>query len=303
MFPDFEFHHLQGFIAVARAGNFTKAAEELGLSQSALSRSIQKLEIQIGQPLFDRQPRQVILTPAGETFFPKAKQILSLVEDAFREISEGENIGHIRLAAIPTIAPFFLPGLLTGFSSEYPEIKVSVTESTSESIVKGSKRGEFDAAIIALPYPIENLKSYPLFDEELFLVLPSGHVLGESEEISVQDLQEIPFVMLRKEHCLSDQVETFCQRESVHPISIERTSQLATVQELVSLEHGISIIPDMARNIDSSEKRIYRRFAEPRPQRTISLLINPDRFQSRALLSFLGYLKKTYSASALPDQK
>ncbi|MDF1814737.1 MAG: LysR family transcriptional regulator, partial [Verrucomicrobiales bacterium] len=219
MFPDLEFHHLHGFVAVARTGNFTKAAEELGLNQSSLSRSIQKLELQIGHPLFDRNPRQVTLTHVGQIFYRRALEILTLVENTFHEVCEAEEGGHIRLAAIPTIAPYFLPEILREFSTQFPKIKVSVTEEPSESIVKRCRQGEIDAAIIALPYAIENLDSIPLFEEELFLVLPAGHPLSTRAEISVQDIHDIPFVMLSAEHCLSDQIESFCRMESMQPIS------------------------------------------------------------------------------------
>ena len=292
MFPDFEFHNIQGFVAVARTGNFTKAAEELGLSQSALSRSIQKLESQIGKPLFDRHPRHVTLTDVGKVFFGRSVEILSLVEESFREICESKDVGHIRLAAIPTIAPYFLPSLLRDFTLAFPKIRISVLEQPSRTIIKKCRNGEIDAAIMALPFPIETLDAVPLFEEELFLVLPSEHPLGSRNEITLQEIRKIPFVMLSEEHCLSDQVETFCRTESMQPITVERTSQLTTVQELVSLEHGISIVPAMARKLDQSESRIYRSFVEPRPTRTIALVTNSDRYQSPALHTFAEYLRK-----------
>lgn len=291
MFPDFEFHHLKGFVAVARTGNFTRAAEELGLSQSALSRSVRKLELQVGKPLFERQPRKITLTPLGEIFYPRAIEILQLVEQTFHELSEANHGGHVRLAVIPTIAPYFLPRLLSDFAQQVPNIKISVLEETSEISIKKCEHGEVDIAILALPLEISTLESIELFSEELFLVLPANHPLGEKTEISVSELSEIPFVMLGDDHCLSDQVESFCQRQELQPISIERTSQLTTVQELVSLEHGISIVPNMARSMDQSSKRIYRSFVEPTPTRTIAAVTNPNRKRSQALDRFLEFLQ------------
>jgi LysR family hydrogen peroxide-inducible transcriptional activator len=102
-------HLLEQFVALARTKNFTRAAEELNLSQSALSRAIQKLEEQLGQPLFERKPREVVLTDHGELLLERAQHILKLMEDTFAELSEAGRRGRIRLGAIPTIAPYFCP--------------------------------------------------------------------------------------------------------------------------------------------------------------------------------------------------
>jgi len=104
---DLDFHALEQFVVLARTRNFTHAAEELHLSQSALSRSIQRLEEQFGQPLFERRPRDVALTPMGELLLERSKQILRLVDDAFAEISQASGQGRLRFGAIPTIAPYF----------------------------------------------------------------------------------------------------------------------------------------------------------------------------------------------------
>ncbi len=291
MFPDLEFHHIRAFLAVARTGNFTKAAGELGLSQSALSRSVQKLELQVGKPLFERHPRSVSLSAVGEIFYPRAVEILRLVEDSFREISEIGEGGQIRLGTIPTIAPYFLPQALRDFSTQSPDIKVAVFEGPSEMLIKKCALGEIDAAILALPFDVENFAVTELFTEELYLVMPSNHALARQNEIAISDVQDIPFVMLGEGHCLSDQVESFCQRQEVQPISIERTSQITTVQELVSLEHGVSIVPHMAKVMDQSDRRTYRSFAEPKPTRTIAVITNPKRHQSAALRGFVDFLE------------
>jgi LysR family hydrogen peroxide-inducible transcriptional activator len=80
-------------------------------------------------------------------------------------------------------------------------------------------------------------------------------------------------------------------RESIEPISVERTSQLATVQELVSLKHGISMVPKMAQRLDQSDRRVYRSFAGKKPTRTIALLSNPYRYQSRWVKAMMQHLK------------
>lgn len=289
---DLSLQLLDQFVVLARTKNFTRAAEELHLSQSALSRAIQKLEDQLGQPLFERKPREVVLTELGELLLQRAKHILQLMEDTFSELSEAGRRGRIRLGAIPTIAPYFLPSLLSSFAKKYPDIAVLVQEDTTENLIKRCHHGEIDLAILALPLVAKNLEVEALFEEELLLVVPVGHPLAASKTLPIDAVEGFPFVMLNEAHCLTDNIATFCRRKAVQPVTVERTSQLATVQELVSLNHGVSIVPDMARKIDTSEQRVYRSFTGEKPRRTVAMMWNSQRFQSKAVKALMEHLRK-----------
>ncbi|MCA1962615.1 MAG: LysR family transcriptional regulator [Prosthecobacter sp.] len=289
---DLSLQLLDQFVVLARTKNFTRAAEELHLSQSALSRAIQKLEDQLGQPLFERKPREVVLTELGELLLQRAKRILQLMDDTFSELSEAGRRGRIRLGAIPTIAPYFLPSLLSSFAKKYPDIAVIVQEDTTENLIKRCHHGEIDLAILALPLVAKNLEVESLFEEELLLVVPVGHPLAASKTLPIDAVEGFPFVMLNEAHCLTDNIATFCRRKAVQPVTVERTSQLATVQELVSLNHGVSIVPDMARKIDTSEQRVYRSFTGEKPRRTIAMMWNGQRYQSKAVKALMEHLRK-----------
>ena len=298
---DLEILALEQFVAVARTRNFTRAAAELNLSQSALSRAIQKLEEPFGQPLFERKPREVVLTDLGERLLERAKEILALVEDTFSELSEAARHGRIRLGAIPTIAPYFLPRLLGGFARAHPSISVIVQEDTTENLVQRASHGELDLAIVALPILAKSLEVEPLFSEELLLVVPVGHALEKAKNITAKILDGYPFVMLNEAHCLSENIASFCRKQSIQPVTVERTSQLATVQELVALDHGVSIVPEMARRIDSSDRRIYRSFNGEKPIRTVAMMWNPGRFQSKSVQALMKHLRK--QAKGLPKPR
>ena len=272
---------LKSFVRVAERENFTRAAEDLGLSQSALSRSIARLESDLGQPVFERQSRKVTLTQAGTILLGRAQQILTMLEDTKAEISDDGETGTIRLAAIPTIAPFFLPGLLKQFSEKFPKASVVVQEDTTENTLRRCSQGEIDLAILALPISAKYLEYEELFDEELLLVLPNEHPLADKKQVVIEDVEAFPFVLLGEAHCLSEQVISFCRQKSFQPISVEKTSQLATVQELVSVGHGVSMIPEMATRVDLRQDRVYRSLSGSPPTRRIAMLWNPYRFQSK----------------------
>ena len=277
---------LRYFLRVAERGNYTRAAEDLGISQPALSRSIQKLEEELGQPVFERKTRSVSLTEAGTLLQARAQQVLSILEDTKAEITDDGKSGRVRVGAIPTIAPYFLPEILRKFSQEYPKATLIVQENTTDHLLKSCTQGEIDLAILALPIPAKYLEVEALFDEELLLVLPPEHPLASKAKITLSDVEPFPFVLLDEAHCLSDNIMSFCRQRSFQPVAVEKTSQLTTVQELVSLSHGVSMIPAMARRRDESDRRVYRSLSRPKPTRTIAVAWNPYRFQSRLLKAF-----------------
>ncbi|MDZ4684234.1 MAG: LysR family transcriptional regulator [Planctomycetaceae bacterium] len=286
-----EIGQLRYFLKIAECGNFTRAAEALLMTQPALSRAVAKLEEEIGQPVFERQSRNVLLTDAGRLLHARAEQILSLIDDTLAEITDDGETGRIRIGAIPTITPFLLPAVLRTFSDHYPRAQIMVYEETTDALLQRCNRGEVDLALLAAPIPQQYLAVEPLFDEELRLVLPADHELAGKKRITVDDIRHEPFVLLDETHCLSENVLSFCRQRSFHPVSMQRTSQLATVQELVSLGHGVSLIPAMAATLDTCPRRIYRSLSGPKPTRSIVLVTNPYRFQSRLSQRFQDELR------------
>ncbi len=286
-----ELDQLRYFLKVAERGNFTHAGEDLAVSQPALSRSIQKLEDELGQPVFERKTRSVCLTEAGKLLQSRVRQALTILEDAKAEITDDGESGRVRVGAIPTIAPYFLPKILQQFSDAFPKATLLVHENTTDALLKSCTQGEVDLAIVALPVPAKYLEFEELFEEELLLVLPPHHPLVGKESIRLSDVEPCPFVLLDEAHCLSDNIVSFCRQRSFHPVVVERTSQLTMVQELVSLSHGVSMIPAMARKVDQSDRRVYRSLAGRKPTRKVGVVWNPYRFQSRLLNAFRDRLR------------
>jgi len=286
-----ELDQLRYFLRVAERGSFTGAARELSISQPALSRSIRRLEEELGRPLFLRRPRSVELTDAGEFFEARARQVVQLIEDTRAELTDDGESGRLRVGAIPTVAPYLLPQILQGFARDFPRATVSVQESPTERLLRSCARGDVDLAILALPIPQGALECEELFEEELLLVLPRSHPLAERRRITLTDLESERFIMLDEEHCLSDSIVAFCRKDLSQPLVMERTSQLMMVQELVSLGHGVSMIPRMARETDRSGDRIYRSISPVRPTRKICVVWDARRFHGRIHAEFLARIR------------
>lgn len=282
---------LRQFLRVAKHGNITHASEELGVSQPALSRSIQRLEEEFGQPLLERQTRCIALTDAGRLLESRARQILQIVDDTKTQIADDGQSGRLRIAAIPTVAPYFLPDFLRRFHAEFPQASLAVQEDTTDKLIQRCKEGEIDLAVLALPLSAKYLESEPLLTEPLLLVTAVDDPLAEQAEVTAADIEPRPFILLDEAHCLTESVTSFCRQRSIQPVAVERTSQLATVQELVSLGHGVSMIPAMARRLDESPKRAYRTLSGEQPTRTLAMLWNPYRFESQLQLALKDRLR------------
>lgn len=285
-----EMHQLRYFAKVADLGNVTRAAEACHVSQPSLSQQIAKLERELGQPLFERLGRGVRLTEAGKLFKRYSDQILSLTEDARTRVSDEPDSGRISLAAIPTVAPYYLPGALSRFAKECPKARVEIVEETTGNILRLLAEGDIDLAIVALPIQAEHVHTRTLFTEELLAVLPSRHPLAAKPKVSLKDLVLEPFVVLNEAHCLTGNTMSFCARHSASPLVTARSHQLLTVLELVRLGQGVSLVPAMAVPRGRDEGRVYRPLIGDRPTRTIALAWNRMRYQTQLFKRFVEFL-------------
>lgn len=278
---------LRYFSKIVEHRSFTRAAQHCSVSQPALSQQIAKLEKELGQPLFERQGRSIRLTPAGHVLQTQAEKILQLVEDAKRQITDDGQTGQICISAIPTVAPYLLPQVLTHVGNQFPQASFSIREDTTETLLKNCSNGDVDLGIVALPAAAKYLTIEPLFEEELMLALPADHPLCGRARITSKDIMSERFILLGSTHCLVDSIESFCNRKKFQPLTTSHIEQLSTVQNLVALGHGISFIPKIATAENLAGKVIYRSLSGERPTRKIAVCWNPYRFQSQLLSNFI----------------
>lgn len=266
-----EVHQLRYFCRVADLGSFTRAAEACFVAQPSLSQQIIKLESELGAPLFERLARGVILTEAGRRLRPIAEQILQLVDEAKGLVAD-DGAGRLIVASPPTVVPYYLAAVLGDFAETCPRAQVELVEDVTPAIVQKLHDGEVDLAVLPLPVDATEFAVEPLFDEELLLLLPAGHRLERRARVTLTDLRDEPFILLNDAHCLAGNTLGFCHQKRFQPIVTSRANQLATIQELVALGQGVSLIPAMASRADADPRRRYRSLAGERPHRTIGLV-------------------------------
>lgn len=279
-----ELHQLRYVVAVARTGNFSRAAEQCHVSQPSLSQQIQKLEDELGERLFDRLKRETRLTPHGEAFLRRAVKILEEVDAARQEAKDATELlrGTVTMGVLPTIAPYLLPAVLPGFMEQYPGVEVVIQEDTTVQLVKQLTACEIDFALVSRPVSDERLEVRELFAEELLLALPPGHPLTRKRTVAAADLAPERLIVMKDGHCLGQQVLNFCDRRDLRPNISFRSAQLETIQALVCAGLGVSLIPAMAARGERNDLPEYRSLVAPRPERKIVAVWSKQRAPGRA---------------------
>jgi len=284
-----EMHQLRYVVAVARAGNFSRAAERCHVAQPSLSQQILKLEEELGERLFDRMKREARLTPHGEVFLRRAVRILEEVDAARREAADAQSLLHGRLTVgvLPTIAPYLLPDVLVRYAAEFPGVEIEVQEDTTARLLKLAQAYEIDFALASRPIQDPRMEVKDLFAEELRLALPPAHPLTRKRTVSLADLEKERFIVMKEGHCLGDQVLNFCEQRELKPTIHFRSAQLETIQALVRSGVGISLVPAMAARSKRQDLPEYRSLAAPKPGRKIVAVWPKQRPLSRAANEFL----------------
>jgi len=250
-----QLHSLEVLI---QQGSFGRAADHLNISQPALSMQIQRLEELCGGALVQRSSRPLKLTPFGEQFLPLAQPILRRFEDLEDWLQDAQSTvsGPLRLAAIPTIAPYCLPTVLPAFHAQFPEVQLHVSELPTEQLLEALLQERLDVGLMALPvaHRLTHLKVLPLWNETLWVYHPPKQFEGS---VPAEVLQAWPTYLLAEGHCLRDQALGLCDpQKSGQTSGLQyQSGSLETLMRLVDVQGGLTIVPDMARSYLTADQK------------------------------------------------
>jgi LysR family hydrogen peroxide-inducible transcriptional activator len=162
----------------------------------------------------------------------------------------------------------------------------------TQHLLSATIAGDLDLALVALPISDERLHVEPLFSEPLLLTLPHGHRLARKRRIAMEDLSDEPFILLNEMHCLGEHVLSFCNAHGCHPSISCRSAQITTIQSLIAMRQGVSLLPAMAQRADRDQRRVYRPLTPDEPRRTIAVIWRLHRYHSPTADRFLGRLRE-----------
>jgi LysR family hydrogen peroxide-inducible transcriptional activator len=296
-----ELSQLRYTLAVADMGNFTRAAARCDIAQPSLSQQIIKLERELGHKLFHRLGRKAVLTEAGAVFIERARRIVFEVESAAKELGDHPSLERrITVGAIPTVAPYVLPQLITHCRKRFPNLQVNIREDFKVTLLRELLEGELDLAIVALPVADPRIKVEVLWKEPLNLAVAKDHPLASKPRVTGADLAKETFILLGSSSSLAAQVKRFCGDHHFEPRMGSRCAQVATVKALVSIGAGITILPRVTRSPDDRDSLAYIALADAEPDREIAVLRHMQRYQSRGAEQFLSVLREGSGETLVP---
>lgn len=272
---------LRYIVAVARERHFGRAAEASFVSQPTLSVAVKKLEEELGVQIFERGPAEVTVTPAGRRIIEQAQRALEEAEK-IRGIakSSGDPLdGTFRLGAIFTIAPYLLPQLIPVLRRRAPKMPLTLEENYTATLTERLKRGDIDAAIVALPFSEAGITVTPLYDEPFVVALAKTHPWAARKSVAADELVRENLLLLGSGHCFRDQVLNACpalNRSSATPGSLQKTvegSSLETIRLMVASGMGLTVLPASAVPVKraAADLLTYIPFSRPAPDRRVVL--------------------------------
>jgi LysR family hydrogen peroxide-inducible transcriptional activator len=267
---------LRYFVAVADTGHFARAAEYCNVSQPTLSMQLKKLEENLGVTLFDRSLRRVTPTPLGREILRASRAILEEAE-RIRALTRAQGKGALetlRLGAIATVAPYYLPHALEVLRRGFPGLKLLLREGLTAGLLQALVSGELDAALVALPVEADALEIEPLFEEAFVGAFPKGHPLAARRTLRPEDLPAAEVLLLEEGHCLREQALAVCGAAGGASEELKATS-LETLAHMVAGGVGCTLLPALAagrQGVRGAAQLEIRRFRSPSPRRTIGLV-------------------------------
>ncbi len=239
--------NLKAFITVADCRSFSDAADQLYITQSAISKRIAQLELQIGKKLFDRIARQVSLTEAGKELLPRAQRILKEYEDAMQAINDlsGEASGTLRLAISHHLGLHRLPPVLKQFSQQYPNVTLDIEFMDSEKAYELVLHGESEVAVITLALDSHhNIYSKKIWDDPLRFICAQDHPLANLKKPQLSDLAEYPIILPGLNTYTGRIIQNLFQREGIPLKAPMSTNYLETISTMVEIGLGWSVLPE-----------------------------------------------------------
>ncbi|NQF14570.1 LysR family transcriptional regulator [Brevibacillus sp. HB1.3] len=278
-----ELLQLQYFLTVARMEHVTEAARSLHVTQSSLSKTIQRLEEDLGVPLFDRTGRKLRLNEFGSKFLSRVERALFELEQGKLELRDLSNPEHGTLELAVTTAST-LPNILREFRKKRPDIQFHVQMLSTQEMITLLHRGEVDFCLSSPPIQDDDIECEIVFIDPILVAVPRGHRLADRSIVSLTELKDESFVGVKKGYGTRDLVDAICKSVGFVPTYVYEGDEPARLIQLVEAEIGIAFIPSTAR--DSREQITYLRVENHELVREIALLWHKSRYISRAAQEF-----------------
>ncbi len=280
---------LEAFMTVAECQSFSKAAEQLHLTQSAVSKRVATLEAALDVSLFERFGQRIQLTEAGKTLLPDTKEILDKVDKMKQHSDMSKHIiaGKLRIATSHHIGLYRLPPILKQFTQQYPDVKLDMHFTDSEIAYEEVGQGRFDLAIATLPQNTSpNILTNTLWEDELVVTFAKNHPISRHKTLSAAILADYPAILPDKETFTRRIIDNVFSDSGIRYQLAFSTNYLETIKVMVEAGLGWSVIP----KIMLSSTLTYRPLPGKRIIRKLGLMLHKNKVITPTLQTFLNEL-------------
>jgi DNA-binding transcriptional LysR family regulator len=281
---------LRQFVAVAREEHLTRAAEQLGVPQPTLSRSIARLEAELGVPLFSRPGRSVRLTRHGRLLFEYSERTLTTLAAQLRLLAEDTDPEHGRVALgfLHTLGIEAVPRMLRDFRATHPAIRFVLVQGSADVVLARLRAGEVDLCLTA-PLPDEpGMVARKLDSQRIDLVVPAGHRLARRRGVQLAEAAAEDFIGMPPGHGFRTITDELCRAAGFEPRIAFEGEEVATCRGLVGAGLGVALLPAMAVTAADPEV-VSLRITAPRAARTLGLVWMADRPLSVPVTAFRDF--------------
>lgn len=284
------------FIKIIETGSFTKAAKELGYTQSAISQMVHSLEEELSTTLILRSRKGVNLTPDGEEFLPYIKNVYNSYRELIEKSKEMKDLqgGIIRIGTFSSISSSWLPELIKNFKEIYPSVKFELQQGEYTSITQLIKEGSVDFGFVN-PDAVDNLPTISLKQDQMLAVLPYNHQLASHEKVTLEELSNEPFILL-DEGQLSVPLKFF-KENNLQPNIHYRVYDDYTIMSMVEKGLGITILPELT--LDRISYNIVKKEIFPPILRTIGISFKNKKTLPIASKYFIDFILKQFNINNL----
>jgi DNA-binding transcriptional LysR family regulator len=290
---------LQSFLTVAKSGSITAAADELFVTQPAVTQQLQALERELGLPLVARAGRGVRLTSAGEALLPYVQRSLALLTEGKRVVADmaGGKVGRLVLGAGVTTSIFHLPRWLSAFQEDYPRIDITVRTGTSRQIAALCKDHQIELGLVTSPLPDDRLGQIALLEEEIVLVLPPSEV--NRRTITKEELAQIPLILFSMGTGFRDYLDNALARAGAKVTVKMETDSVEAIKSFVAMGLGGSFLPAVAvqAEVDSGTLISCKVDGLPELVRKTVLIYRKDRYLSAPARAMIAIMRPRMPAS------
>jgi len=301
---------IQYVVAIASHLSFSKAANAMFISQSALSQSVRRLEMELGVPLFIRENNIVRLTAAGKIFVDDGIEILRMSNALKAKMSDIINLRefHLRLGISTFYSNCYLPQIIPAFRSQYPSITLEIIEESSNVLEELTSDGKIDCCMIPAPLDSDQLDSQIIYQEQILLAVPPDHLLNKQITpalstglpfIDLSLLANEPFIFLKKQQKFTRMGLRLCEEAGFSPRIVFETVNWNTIHSLVAHGMGIGFVPEILTETTTVGRRpAYYRIMATNTTRPYLIAYRKGVQLPAAALNFIEIAKRSFVGSA-----